>query len=213
MYGELENAPQVVKQYCNLTLGIPRNSTAAWLAATLKAYGALDSEAIFSESAKLPSFDDIFNSFKNDGELNKLIDEFVRLLNQIIDENDEILTSQIARELRTILEQLSNRDKKSILEVRSWMDLGVKALLLCVETHTGMHGLGLAWEGIKTGSKVAEKISEQYKDSQTQLLNHYRLNFIRRAVEQHPQLPDGETIDEALRLHAPEGEIPSHGGE
>jgi hypothetical protein len=173
----------------------------AFLRSVIDSYNELPSIANFSE-AEPPSFDSIFESYKNDQELNKLVDELVALLQKILSEADDVLSAQIARELRIILDQLKKRERKSLYEVQSWIDLGVRTLIMVGETYAGTHGVTLIYEAVKIAYRIRRSLHDKYGEAEKRLIEEYKLTYVKKAIEHIPEIRSEE---EGLKLlKAPE---------
>lgn len=133
-----------------------------------------------------PSFDSIFESYANDDELNKLVDELINLLSQILEIADEELSAQITRDLTEILGGLKKRRKASLNELYNWLDLGVKVSIKIFETHTGFTGIDLAYEAAKIGSKSIGKLMNCHDEAQKKFLSDRKLKFAKKVVEDIP---------------------------
>lgn len=176
----------------------------------IELYHSVPDAAAFSDSEP-PSFDQIFESYKKDGELQKLVDELVSLLKQILAEADDTLSAQISRELKAILEQLQKRDKFSLYELQSWIDLAVKGLLVVTETYTHMHGLALVYEAIKVSVRVKKKLHDGYSEAQNKLIKEHSLTYMERAAEKYPEIPNEEKLKKLLPPGGPqEGNEPGN---
>lgn len=163
----------------------------------MRAYESLPSVATFSEEAP-PSFDEIFATYKNDQDLQTLATELVSLLERILTEADDLLTAQIARELGIILEELKKRDRRSLYEFQCWIDLGLKCLVMVVESKTGIHGLSLVHEAIKIGFRTKARLFEQYGAAQKQLIEERKLTYVAKAVARLPNISSEEDAQKAI---------------
>ena len=174
----------------------------------MRAYEQLPSVAKFSELEPRP-FDDIFESYKTDGELQGLVTELVGLLERVLSEADDLLSAHIARELQIILEQLKKRDRRSLYELQSWIDLSVRALIVVAETYTGTHGLVLVYEAAKVAWRIKRTLLERYVDAQKRLIEEHKLTYVQMAVDKIPEI--STTMDFERLLDAAD-KSPSSGG-
>ena len=163
----------------------------------MRGYDALPTVATFSE-AEPPSFDQIFESYKTDGELESLVSELVAVLQRILSEADDLLSAHIARELQVILEQLKNRNRRSLYELQSWVDLGVRALLMVTETYTGTHGLNLVYEAAKIAFRIKRRLLTHYIDAQKRLVDEHKLTYVQKAMVQIPEITSEEQVQKFL---------------
>jgi hypothetical protein len=168
-----------------------------YLLGVMRAYEQLPSVAKFSE-VESRSFDDIFESYKTDGELQSLVNELVALLEKILSEADDLLTAHIARELQIILEQLKKRDRRSLYELQSWIDLSVRALIVVAETYTGTHGLVLVYEAAKVAWRIKGVLLERYVDAQKRLIDEHKLTYVQTAVSKIPEISTNEDFERLL---------------
>ena len=163
----------------------------------MRAYDQLPSVAKFSE-IEPRSFDDIFESYKTDGELQSLVTELVALLERILSEADDLLTAHIARELQIILEQLKKRDRRSLYELQSWIDLSMRSLIMVTETYTGTHGLALVYDAAKIAWRIKRGLLERYVDAQKRLIEEYKLTYVQTAVSKIPEISTDEDFQRLL---------------
>jgi len=163
----------------------------------MRAYDSLGSVATFAEE-QLPSFDDIFASYKADADLSSLVNELVALLERILSEADDLLTAHIARELKIILEQLKARDRRSLYELQSWVDLSIRALIMVTETYTGTHGIALVYEAAKIAFRVKRRLLDHYVAAQKQLIEAYQLSYVQKAVDRIPEMSSEEEVRKFL---------------
>lgn len=129
-----------------------------------------------------PSFDSIFQSYKNDKDLNGLVDELVKTLEKVLAEADDSLSAQIVRELEAILKQIKKNRRTSLYELLPWVDWGMRGLLLIAEMHTGFKGMELVYDAIKLSRKVKYRLIEGYGESKNRLLKDHKLIFIQKAA-------------------------------
>ncbi len=163
----------------------------------MQGYDALPAVHSFCE-AEPPSFDQIFETYKADGDLESMVSELVAVLQRILSEADDHLTAHIARELQVIVDQLKNRNRRSLYELQSWVDLGVKALLMVAETYSGTHGLNLAYEGAKIALRIKRRLMTHYIDAQKRLVEEHRLTFVQKAMDQFPEITSEAQVQKFL---------------
>jgi hypothetical protein len=157
-------------------------------------YQTLPSIVAFDD-VEPPSFDSIFQSYKDDNELNTLVDELIKTLEKILAEADETLSAQISRELEAILKQIKKNRRKSLYELLPWIDFGMKGLLVVAEMHTGIKGLDWVYEGIKLSLQINRRAMDLHKESGGRLLKEHNLKFIEKAAERFPE----NTADDAAQ--------------
>lgn len=157
------------------------------------------------DDVELPSFDSIFQSYKDDNELNTLVDELIKTLERILAEADDTLTAQISRELEAILKQIKRNRRNSLYELLPWVDLGMKGLLFIVEKKTGIEGMELFYDAIKLSLQIKTRAWEHHRKSQQQLIREHNLKFIEKAAE---SFPENAADDEAQKLLSPPEKAP-----
>jgi hypothetical protein len=164
----------------------------------MRSYEALRAVASINENER-PSFDEIFGAYKQDEDLQSLANQLVSLLERLLQEADDLLSAQIARELRVILEQLQKRDKRSLYELQTWVELGAKALVVVIETYTGAHGLSLVKEAIQIALRIRLRLIDRYAAAQKQTLQQHGLTYVEKALEKFPELPTEDQVQKYLK--------------
>jgi hypothetical protein len=145
-----------------------------------------------------PSFDSIFQSYRDDDELNKLVDELIATFKKILAEADDTLSAQICRELEAILKQLQRNRRKSLYDLLPWVDFGMRGLLVITEMQTGIKGIDWVYEGIKLSCKIKHRAIELHKEAEDRLLKEYTLTYIEKAVERFPEPAADEAAQKLL---------------
>ena len=180
----------------------PNRQNSNYFLQVMKGYTELPSVAAFSEEEP-PSFDQIFESYKSDETLNSLVDELLALLQKILTEADDVLSAHVARELKIILDQLKKRDRRSLYELQSWIDLSLRALAMVAETYTGTHGLALIYEAAKISYRIKKNLLGHYGTAQNRLIEEYNLTYVKKAIDQIPEISSEQEAEKYLK--APDG--------
>ena len=169
-------------------------STPDFFMPLVRSYQNLSTNGLIAEDQELPSFDEIFETYKSSGELQSLVDEFIATIQRILDEGDDHLSAHIARELEAILAQLKKREKSSLYELQAWIDLAVRTLLVVAETYVGHPGFVLGYEAIRLGYKIRDNVLQKYGEARRTLVERSKLTFVQKAVEKYPELPPKDQI-------------------
>ena len=165
--------------------------------AAMNAYQVLPSIASFSDAAP-PSFDEIFDAYKADGELQALVDELVGLLQRVLDEGEDELTVHMAREIQGILGQLRKWNLHSLYELTTWLDFTARAAILIIQAKTGLQGGDLIYDVLKTATRVRKKVKDSYENSRKQLMAEHKLTLVAKSVERMPELPSEEEVQKLI---------------
>jgi len=162
-----------------------------------ESYGDLVSVTIFEdEQEAFTSFDEIFESYKNDETLNSLVDELVGLLQRVISEGNEVLTAQVVRELESILRQVKNRKRMSFYELLVWIELCLPALVMIVATHENLPQLIVLDQAILKTLAVKQRLLDLYKEAKSKLITQHELAFTKKALNQ----PEVTSEEQAIKL-------------
>jgi hypothetical protein len=130
-----------------------------------------DLDELLSGSNQLVSFTEIFEAFREDEDLNSLVDEIIELIEKIIKEGDDKLNARINRELNSILSILKSRDSYTVFELSAWIDITSKFLFEIAAAHLAVPGLGsLLHESMKKLIDCKSKFMDIYKQSEKQSL-------------------------------------------
>lgn len=124
----------------------------------------------------IPSLDQIFDRHKSNDTLNQLIDDLCAKIEEFLREADSEMSARLNRELHTILSRFKNRSKLSLIEVRAWADLAAGALIEATESHLGLPGLKIAYEGAKIAYKVRKNLAAAFSESRKDMLEMHRID-------------------------------------
>ena len=136
--------------------------------------------------AKYVSFHDIYEQYRDDGELNQLVDQLVTALEKIIEEDDGSLSSKIEKDITNLLNQIKNRPKLSTYEIGAWAELTGKFVLGLIGQQHGVPQLILLVDAAKLSKKIFDNVCEKYQASQSE---YVRLIGLKTAPESFSSLP------------------------
>ncbi len=148
------------------------------------------------------SFHDIYEQYREDGELNDLIDQLVQTLEKIIAEDDGTLSSRVEKDINRLLDQIRNRPKLSTYEIGAWSELTGRFLLELVGQQQGVPALSLVIDGIKLSKKVFDNVFEKYQQSQSEYVRLIGLKTAPADFSSLPQLNDATIGAAEIRLAA-----------
>lgn len=134
LYGS-DTTPKLLKEL--------RDSVNQWIASkeapqfarkVFTLYNELDQLAEFVEE---PSFEQIFQSYKEDGRLQELLEELIKAIKSILAEGGDVLTAKMAKELELIVAELQRHQKKSVIDVSPWVELSLQSLAAIADASYG----------------------------------------------------------------------------
>lgn len=134
--GLFEPVPDLVKGVISDAYNLksdPAHQSIISLSHALKSLKKLVNEDEYRNKA----FNDLFESYKNDGKIKNFIEEVIRALKQIIEEGDADLSFQAARDLSEILNQLEYQKSRSLVEVNAWLGILVNTGAFIIDQLTG----------------------------------------------------------------------------
>lgn len=149
---------------------------------------------ITSGLQKLVSFHDIFESYKNDAELNELVDRLISTLESVLEEGHENLNSRIERELQRILDQLKERSKYSLYELAAWVEIaGRFAAELCGQKF-GIPGTSLLVDAAKIVTKISKKIVNSHRSASAEVIRLIEVQTIANIPNESIPLTEEEIL-------------------
>lgn len=146
--------------------------------------------------SKFISFHDIYEKYREDGELNDLVDRLVQILEKIIEEDDGSLSSKVEKDIQRLLDQIRNRPKLSTYEIGAWSELTGRFLLELIDHQGDASTLPKLVDGIKLAKEIFDNVFEKYQQSQTEYVRSIGLKAAPIEFTSLPPLSD-ETIKAA----------------
>jgi hypothetical protein len=147
------------------------------------------------------SFDEIFEKYKADGTLEKLVEELLQLLERILDEGQDELSVSTYRDLEQIIEGLKKRKDQSIHEINVWVDWGVKVCLGIADTMVGAPVLTPVYEAIKIGKDTKKRMMECHEEAQLEFARKREMKMAEKVLIDEPK--DISDEDLTLKIEPP----------
>ncbi|MFM2198941.1 MAG: hypothetical protein RLZZ505_2373 [Verrucomicrobiota bacterium] len=116
------------------------------------------------------SFHDIFESYKNDAELNELIDQLILSIERIIDEGEEHLNSRLENDLKRLLEQIKGAKKASLYELGAWAEVTARIMLEIAGQKLDLPVTSLLVDAAKIAYKVKQNLASKYQTGESELV-------------------------------------------
>lgn len=168
----------------------------------------LDNLVAESETPRTLSFHDIFESHKEDRELNELADQLVAALERIIQEGETELNARLHRDLQRLLAQIQGIKSRQLYEWVALAEIAGKVLSeILLHSHAGLPGGALLFDAILAASKLKHGAFLKFQASQHEFV---RLLEVKGASEDPANLPelDDATIKKlGVKLGLPSPEI------
>ena len=129
-----------------------------------------DIEELYESNSSYISFHDIFESYRDDDELNALIDQLIGSLEKIIEEGEDHLNSRLEKDLRRLLEQIKGAKSASLYELAAWAEVTSRIMAEIAGQKIGLPGASLFVDAAKMAWKVKQNLGLKYQSGESDLV-------------------------------------------
>lgn len=154
------------------------------------------------------SFTEVLDSYASQPKLEEDIAALIQKLEQMLAECGDVVSAQVEKELRRILESLRSARGKSIINLTAWLDLTSKFVAKVAEKYCGLPFCGLALDALKLALASKVTVMLALDKAEKEFVVRLGMPFLKGAQDDYKQVPSVEDVEKRIADRQRPAELP-----